>query len=173
MGLELAIAGGILAIISGVNAQEQQEANAEAQEELLNYNAKQERREADYELANTQAAEERQRAEQARLRSAQQALYGKSGAALATGSPLAVLGETAANQELANQDLRLQGATAYNRRMSMANGLSYQAKVAGNSVGNSALLGGIAGGMSSFGSALSQGSDLGKGLYKVHNTYVG
>ena len=129
--LELALTMGIL---SAVESNQQQQANAKAQQRLLNYNRRQELIEANNVEKETETADIRQREEQARLRASQRALYAKSGSAMTAGSPLAVLGETAATQQIESSDLRRQGATEYNRRISAANSYAYQAQVAKNSV---------------------------------------
>ena len=144
MGLELAavatVLGTTLGVVETVSSYNQQKANARAQEAMMDYNAKLEQREADAELQENNEQAKRQRTEDERLRSMQRAAYGKSGAAMTTGSPLAVLGETAGLQEMAVQDLHRSGAAAYNRRQAQANSYLYQGRVAGASV-NGAMMG--------------------------------
>ena len=69
--------------------------NARMQQQQMEYNKRMEEREAAALEAETAENVRRQRLESERLRSAQIALLGKSGAAMASGSPLAVLGATA------------------------------------------------------------------------------
>ena len=59
----------------------------------MNYNARLEQREAKAIADENNEAARRQRLENERLKSLQRASYGKSGAAMASGSPLAVLGK--------------------------------------------------------------------------------
>lgn len=134
--LELALTMGIL---SAVDADKQQKTNAKSQQRMLEYNQRQELIEAQNVEQETEAADQRLHDEQSRFRAAQRALYGKSGAAMTAGSPLAVLGETAATHQIESSDLRRQGAAEYNRRISAANSYGYQARVAGNSVNRNAL----------------------------------
>lgn len=156
------IAGTTTGIISGIQNQRQQEANAEAQQEMANYNAQLEQREADSVLKETEAADQRQRDEQARFRAAQRALYGKSGAAMTAGSPLAVLGETAATHQIESSDLRRQGAAEYNRHMAQKQNLIFQGNVAKKSVNRNSMYLGIgsslASGIGSLGSTLIAGA---------------
>ena len=157
-----AVAGTAAGIVGGIQSYEQQKTNAEAQQNMMRYNARMEQREADAELAEANEAARRQREEDARLRAAQRAAYGKSGAAMTSGSPLAVLGDTAANQELGIQDIHRTGARAYSRRTAQAQNYLYQGRVAGNSVSRGQLIGSlggsIAGGLSGVGGAISGGT---------------
>ena len=144
-----AVAGAATGIAGGIQSYNQQKENAKAQQNMLEYNARLERREAEAEEAEANEAARRQRAENERLKAAQRAAYGKSGAAIASGSPLAVLGDTAANLELGVQDIHRNGANAYNRRMAQSNSLLYQSRVTGNSVSRGQLWGSIGGGIAS------------------------
>lgn len=161
VGVAGSIAGTTTSIIGGVQNYNQQKENAKAQQSMLEYNARLERREAEAEEAEANEAARRQRAENERLQAAQRAAYGKSGAAIASGSPLAVLGDTAANLELGVQDIHRNGANSYNRRMAQSNSLLYQSRVAGNSVSRGQLWGsiggGIANGLAGVGNSVSGG----------------
>lgn len=156
------------AIIGADTEYKQQKANAKSQQELLNYNARLEQREAKaIEDENNEAAR-RQRLENERLKSLQRASYGKSGAAMASGSPLAVLGETSGLMEVGVQDTHRTGARQYNQRMAQANSFMYQGRVARGSVGKGSLISGIGGalgsGLSATGNVImSAGSAAGKG----------
>lgn len=134
----VSVTAGIVGGVASYNQQkanyEQQKANAEAQAQQAEYNRRLEEREAQQQEKESQEAARRQREEAAEYRSRQIALLGKGGAALASGSPLAVLGETAARQEMAVQDTHRSGALQYNRRMTQAQEYGYQADVARNSV---------------------------------------
>lgn len=163
--LELAITAGILGAVKSVEDSRIQAQNARREEMLMNRNARIEQREANREEAETLEAARRQRAENARLQSAQRAAYGKSGAALSSGSPLAVLGDTAANQELAVQDTHRSGALAYNRHMTQAENYKYQGRLARasyrRSSGNYALAGSLIQTGSDIANIASQGLSLG------------
>lgn len=145
-----AVGGTTAGIFGSVQNQRQMEANAKAQEQMFDYNRRQELIEANNVEKETQAADIRQREEQARLRASQRALYAKSGASMTAGSPLAVLGETAATQQIESSDLRRQGATEYNRRISAANSYAYQAQIARKSVNRNSM-------WTSIGSSLAEG----------------
>lgn len=148
-------------VAGGISSYRQQQANAESQQNMLEYNANQERIEAKNVERETQEQDKRLLAQQEQLRATQRALYGKSGAAMYAGSPLALLGETAANQRMESNDLRRQGATEYNRRMSQAQSLTYQGRVAGSSVDKGQLWGSVGGslfsGLGGVGGAVSGG----------------
>lgn len=160
--------GTTTSIVSGVQNYQQQKANARAQEDMFNYNARLEEREADNALKESQEADQRQRVEQARLRASQRALYAKSGASMTAGSPLAVLGETAATQQIESSDLLRQGATEYNQHMTQRNNLLYQGKVAKNSVNKNQLWTGIGSSLASgFGGALSSGVSMYTGVKRA------
>lgn len=73
------------------------------------YDHKTAEKNAKYIQEQVNEADERLRTEQSYQRSAQMAGYGKSGVALAAGSPLAVMAETAGRQELESAELRRQG----------------------------------------------------------------
>lgn len=113
MAIELAIT---LGLIAQHNANKQAaidaEDNARLQQRQMEYNQRMENREAAAQEAETAENARRMREEAAKLRSAQIAALGKSGAALSAGSPLAILGETAAAQEMKVQDLHYSGARA-------------------------------------------------------------
>lgn len=134
----VSVTAGIVGGVASYNQQKanyaQQKANAEAQAQQAEYNRRLEEREAQNHEKEAQEAARRQREEAAELRSRQIALLGKSGAALSSGSPLAVLGESAARQEMGVQDTHRSGALAYNQRMTQAQEYGYQAHVARNSV---------------------------------------
>ncbi len=153
MAEALAVASGVAGLVGTglkiggqVEEYRQQKANAEAQRKLYEYNAKLERREADAALAAADQDAQRQRLEDARLRSAQGAAFGKSGVALSSGSPLALMGQTAAYQEMNVQDIHRKGAEKYGRHMGQYQSLMYQGRIAGaNHMSKTSLGMGIAG----------------------------
>ena len=115
VGIIASTTGGVIggAVESHKAARQQAQAaedNARMQIQQMEYNQRQEEREAKAVEAVTAENVRRQREESARLRSAQIAMLGKSGAALNSGSPLAILGATAANEELKIQDAHYSGA---------------------------------------------------------------
>lgn len=134
----VSVTAGIVGGVASYNQQKanyaQQKANAEAQAQQAEHNRKIEEREAQVHEQEAQEQARRQREEAAELRSRQIALLGKSGAALTSGSPLAILGESAARQEMEVQDTHRSGTLTYNRRMTQAQEYGYQANVARNSV---------------------------------------
>lgn len=161
-----AIGGATAGVIGAVETQKQMEANAQAQQDMADYNAKIEQNEANAALQESQAADQRQRQEQARFRAQQRAAYGKSGAALAAGSPLAVLGQTAGIQQMESNDVLREGATAYGQHQQQRQGLLYQKQVARKSVSKGGMWaqvgGSIAQGVGGVGQSLIQGAGIGK-----------
>lgn len=162
-----AVAGATTGIVGGVMDYQQAKSNAAAQQNMLEYNARQERREADAVAAESNEAARRQRLEDERIKAAQRAAYGKSGAAMTSGSPLAVLGDTAAQMELGVQDVHRSGAIGRSRRLAEATSYSYQGRIAGSSVSKGMLWGSVGGsiasGLQGVGGAVSGGI----------NSYVG
>lgn len=122
-------------VAGGIVNYDQQKKNTQAQAESLEHNARIEKRDAENAETEANEAAIRQRAENERLRSAQRASLGKSGVAVSTGSPLAVLGETAAMQELEVADTQRAGGVAYGQHMTAANAYEYQAKLANSQSG--------------------------------------
>lgn len=153
-------ATGIAAGAVGAAEQHKQaEANAKAQEAQMEYNKRLEEREASkIEAENAEnARRQRQAAEQ--LKAQQRALLGKSGVAMTSGSPLAILGQTAADEEMKVQDQHAFGSAEVNKHREQAKMFGFQAGVARASAPSKASLGAnIAGtvgnGVSSIGSTL-------------------
>ena len=143
---------------SAVDSHRQQKANAKSQENLERYNAQVAAAEAAREEKEASANAARQLEEDRRLRAHQRALYGASGAALATGSPLAVLGQTAADQQLQVADIMRGGSLAYRKGQSDSQNSLYRAKVAAGSRPSTAALAGSL--MSIAGSSLQLGMSL-------------
>ncbi len=104
---------GTVGIIAGAEEQKNQAAiakeNARIQQAQIAYNQRAEEREAAAIEAENAENIRRQRLESERLKAAQRAMLGKSGAALASGSPLAILGETAAIEERSALDSHYAG----------------------------------------------------------------
>ena len=108
----------------------QQKANLKAQEQAYEYSAKLADREAKNAEDQTNEQDARLRNQNEYIRSTQLSLYGKSGAALSGGSPLAVMAETAANQEIEVMELRRSGAIERQRYEQQAEMYRYQARAA-------------------------------------------
>ena len=136
--LAASVAVGTVGVIQSHQSAQQQAQNAEdqakMQQQQMEYNKRMEEREAAALEAETAENVRRQRLEAARLRSAQVAMLGKSGAALASGSPLAVLGATAAEEELKVQDTHYSGARGYAAHQAQATSYGYGAAIAGQGV---------------------------------------
>lgn len=130
---ELAIAAATIGVISAISQGKIAKAQAEQQQKLFEYNARQEEREANYELEENKEQVIRQREQQEALQARQRALLGKSGAAMTSGSPLAVLGETARKMEIDTSEYLRSGYSQYSQRTSNANLYRYQASMAKNS----------------------------------------
>ena len=125
---------GTVGIIAGAEEQKQQariaEDNAKIQQAQMDYNRKVEEREAAAVEAETAENARRQRLEAEKLKAAQRAMLGKSGAALASGSPLAILGETAAAEEMAVHDAHYGGYRQAAGHYAKATGYGVQSQIA-------------------------------------------
>ena len=137
-GIGTAVTGGIIGAVEQHNAAKQSAQNAEdnaiMQQQQMEYNKRMEEREAAAIEAENAENARRKRLESERLRSAQMALLGKSGAAITSGSPLAILGQTAADEELKIQDIRYGGARAAAAHRSKATDYGYGSAIAGQNV---------------------------------------
>lgn len=138
VGIGTAATGGVIGAVEQHNAAKQAAQNAEdnaiMQQQQMEYNKRMEEREAAAIEAENAENARRQRLEAERLRSAQMALLGKSGAAITSGSPLAILGQTAADEELKIQDIRYGGARAAAAHRSKAADYGYGAAIAGQNI---------------------------------------
>ena len=147
MGLEIAIgaaiAGAIASVtggvVGGIEAHNQAEYEAKVAERNARmlqaqheYNQRAELREAAALEAESRENIRRMREEAARIKALQRAQLGKAGAAMASGSPLAILGESAADEELKIQDSHYTAARQIAQRKSAANVYGYQARIAGH-----------------------------------------
>lgn len=168
-----ATTGGIVAYQQYQQANEAQDYAAKAaeneaayQQEMMDYNAKVAEQQAKDVEAEAAEVEKRKRAENERFLGMQRALYGKSGALLSAGTPLAVLGDTAANLEMEALDVRRQGQVRAMDLRSQGRMYSYQGQVAGSQGGyykkdyTGSLLGGI-------GSAVGSLAQAGSSLYQA------
>ncbi len=125
-----ALVGGTLGVIGDIQQQRQAEANAKMQSQQFEYNRKLEEREADRIEQESAENARRQHEESERMKSRQRALLGKSGAAMTSGSPLAVLGQTAEDEERRKQDMLYGGYNEAQQRRNQATMLQYQSDVA-------------------------------------------
>lgn len=125
-----AIVGGVVGGVASVSEHNQARANAEMQAEQAEYNKRMEEREASRLERENEENVRRQRQESEYLKAQQRALLGKSGAAMTSGSPLAVLGATAQNEELKVQDAHVGGYQAVQNHREQAKMFQYQAGVA-------------------------------------------
>ena len=125
-----ATAGGIVGGISSIAEHRQAQANADAQAKQAEYNKRLEEREAARVEAETAENVRRQREQANELKAQQRALLGKSGAAMTSGTPLAILGITAADEELRAQDMHTAGYQQADNHREAAKMYQYQAGVA-------------------------------------------
>lgn len=125
-----AVAGGIASAGAAVMQHQQQKINAKAQESQANYNARLEQQAAKEQEQVTLENARRQEEANAALRASQRVAYGKSGAAMEAGSPLAVLGATAGEQQRQVQNIHQQGYWAAQQHANAAGMYKYQAGVA-------------------------------------------
>lgn len=110
------------------------ERNAELQVQQAEYNRRVEEREAAAVAAETAENARRQRAQSKALQASQRALLGKSGALMTSGSPLAVLGATAADEEIKIQDIHYSGARSYAEHLTKAADFGFQSSIAKNNI---------------------------------------
>lgn len=126
-----AILGGATASAIGtVNSFQQARENAKMQQAQLDYNKRLEEREASEIEAETAENARRQRLQAEKVKAQQRALLGKSGAAMDAGSPLAILGQTALDEELGVQDSMYKGYKQSMQHREQAKMYGYQAGVA-------------------------------------------
>ena len=125
-----ALVGGIVGGVASVAEHNQARANAEMQAEQAEYNKRMEEREASRLERENEENVRRQREQSEYLKAQQRALLGKSGAAMTSGSPLAVLGATAQSEELKAQDSHYAGYQTVQNHREQAKMYQYQANVA-------------------------------------------
>lgn len=135
------LAGGILGVVGAIQQQNQAEANAEMQAQQMEYNQRLEEREASRIEQETAENARRQREASEQLKAQQRALLGKSGAAMTSGSPLAILGQTAEDEEQKIQDVHYSGYQAAQQHRNQASMFKYQAGVARAQAPSSSSLG--------------------------------
>ena len=124
-----AVAGGALGIVGSIQQHEQAKANAEMQAQQAEYNQRLEEREAAKIEAENAESVRRQRMQAEQLKAQQRALLGKSGAAMTSGSPLAILGQTAIDDEMQIRDTHNAGYSAAMQHREQAKMFGYQAAV--------------------------------------------
>jgi hypothetical protein len=174
------VASAGMGMIGGIQSARQESAMAEYQNQASLNEGIYQKQMADYnqQIANQNAqntlnesveAEARKRAEAERVIGMQRALYGKSGVALYSGSPLAVLGDTQANLEMDALDLRREGIiksnqlkqdgimSGYSGDVAMSQVTTYKPNTSGSIL--SSVIGGVAG-------LAGAGASLYGGLYK-------
>lgn len=135
VGIATATTAGVIGSVEQHNqarqAAQNAEDNARLQQQQLEYNKRMEMQEAATIEAENQENARRQRMESESLRASQIALLGKSGAAMSSGSPLAVLGQSAADEELKIRDLRYMGARSASAHTTKATDYGFGATIAG------------------------------------------
>ncbi len=158
--------GTSVGIAGAAEQNKQAQANAEAQEAQANYNKRLEEREAARIEAETAENARRQREEAERFKAQQRALLGASGAAMDSGTPLAILGRTAADTEMSIMDTHTGGAQQANQHREQAKMYQYQAGVARMNRPSGSSLGlNVAG---QIGSGLGNLAQTGMGLAKFY-----
>lgn len=135
VGIAASVTGGIVSSVEQHKAQKKQadiaEQNALVQQKQAAYNQRVEEREAAIAAEEARENARRQREEYQRLLSTQSALYGKSGAALSAGSPLAILGQTAADEAKASDGILRTGYREQQKHLLAARGFSTDSTIAG------------------------------------------
>ena len=153
------VVGGVVGGISAIEQHNQARANAEMQAQQAEYNKRLEEREASRIERENEENARRQREQSEYLKAQQRALLGKSGAAMDFGSPLAVLGATAQNEELKVADAQIAGYQEAQNHREAAKMYQYQAGVArAQKPSGSSLALSLAG--NAFGSALNATGQL-------------
>lgn len=138
VGIATATTAGVIGAVEQHNqarqAAQNAEDNARMQQQQLEYNKRMEEREAAALEAETAENVRRQRLQSEHLKAQQIAMLGKSGAAMSAGSPLAVLGQSAADEELMIQDTHYAGARSVAAHKVKAADYGYGAAIAGQNV---------------------------------------
>jgi hypothetical protein len=158
-GMAASAASGAMGMMGSAAQARQAKANAQMQADIENYNKKVEELEAARVEKETAENIRRQQIESGNIKATQRAMLGKSGV-IASGSPLAVLAQTAVNEEIKARDIAYAGyqksmqhrenAKKYAYRAALAkaqapSGLSTALNIAGqaaSTVGNMAQIGG-------------------------------
>lgn len=146
-------------IATAVTQAQAQEANAKGQEKQMRYNQRMEEREAEEIERETAANARRQHLASQQLMASQRAALGKSGAAMDSGSPLALLGAAAANEQIKSQDVWRGGYRAAQQHRSEANMYGYQAGIARMNRPSGAVTG-----LSIVGGILNNSGSISKGI---------
>lgn len=137
-GIAAGTTGGIIGAVEQHNqarqAAQNAEDNARMQQAQLEYNKRMEEREAATLEAETAENARRQRMQADQLQAQQRALLGKSGAAMTSGSPLAILGQTAADEEMMIQDMHYAGSRGAAAHLTKAADYGYGAAIANQNV---------------------------------------
>ena len=170
MGLGLAIAGAVtsiaataigttMGVVGSIQQQKQSEANAKAQQAQAEYNARLAEREAKALEAESAENARRQHEESQKLKSAQRAAFGSSGVDMTSGSPLALLGATAAAEQRNLMDAHYTGYRQVQKQTEAAKQYRYQGAVARKSAMSKTaaglqIAGQVAGGIGQTGSTL-------------------
>lgn len=124
------VGGGAVSTVGMIQQHRQQKANADMQAQQMEYNKRLEEREAAVIEAETAENAKRQRQQAEQLKAQQRAMLGKSGAAMTSGSPLAILGQTAVDEELQIQNTHYTGYNQAMKHREQAKMFGYQAAVA-------------------------------------------
>ena len=140
VGLTVGLAGSVIGSITAHEQAKQEaeiaEQNAKLQQQQMEYNKRMAEREANALEAENAENAKRQRQAAEYAQSQRLALLGKSGAAMSSGSPLAVLGAAAADEELAIQDAHYSGARQVGQLRTKATDYGYGAAIAKQNVNN-------------------------------------
>ena len=136
-----AVAGASVSTVGAVAQHNQAKANADMQAQQHAYNKRLEEREAAQIEAEAAENARRQRVQAEQLKAQQRAMLGKSGAAMTSGSPLAILGQTAIDEEMQIQGTHYAGYNQAMKHREQAKMFGYQAAVARAQAPSSSSLG--------------------------------
>lgn len=124
------IAGTTLSALGSHQQYKQAKANAKMRSELMKYNARVEELEAKRIDKETMGNVVRSREAANTLKSSQRAMLGKSGAAITSGSPMAIMGESASMEEQAIRDVHVSGYQEAQSHRNKAEMYRYESRLA-------------------------------------------
>lgn len=129
VGMAASAASGAMGMMGSAAQARQAKANAQMQADIENYNKKVEELEAARVEKETAENIRRQQIESGNIKATQRAMLGKSGV-IASGSPLAVLAQTAVNEEIKARDIAYEGYQKSMEHRENAKKYAYRAALA-------------------------------------------
>lgn len=124
------IAGTTMSAVGSYRQYNQAKANAKMRSQLMEYNARVEDLEANRIDTETIGNVVRSREAANTMKSSQRAMLGKSGAAISSGSPMAIMGESASMEEQAIRDIHVSGYQEAQNHRNKAEMYRYESRLA-------------------------------------------